>query len=60
MDRDGFKEVNDLLGHKTGDRLLSDVAERLTACVREEDTVARLGGDAFTVILTGDEERKKC
>ncbi|HJW55986.1 MAG TPA: CHASE domain-containing protein, partial [Burkholderiaceae bacterium] len=51
LDLDRFKDVNDTLGHDTGDILLKEAAQRLQSCVRETDTVARLGGDEFTIIM---------
>ncbi len=51
LDLDGFKKVNDRFGHDVGDALLCEAAKRIRACVRASDTVARMGGDEFTVIL---------
>jgi diguanylate cyclase (GGDEF)-like protein len=62
LDLDGFKQINDTLGHDAGDTLLGLVAARLVAAVRQEDTVARVGGDEFVIALwelrRGDEVAK--
>ena len=59
LDMDRFKEINDMLGHELGDRLLVEVSQRIRECVRDQDTVARLGGDEFAVILEGVSEAKE-
>jgi len=52
IDLDNFKQVNDAFGHRAGDAVLKEVAQRLAACVRRADTLARHGGDEFVVVIS--------
>jgi diguanylate cyclase (GGDEF)-like protein len=52
IDLDGFKTVNDTLGHESGDFVLKAIARRMQSCIRETDTIARVGGDEFLLIAT--------
>ena len=56
IDLDGFKQVNDTAGHEAGDLLLQEISQRLRQSVREEDTVARIGGDEFTLVVRGTDD----
>ena len=60
LDLDGFKPINDIWGHATGDRLLKEVAERLRVSMRGGDTVARMGGDEFALLLANLSDIKEC
>jgi len=60
LDLDGFKPINDTMGHDAGDRVLIEIAQRIQRTVRGGDTVARLGGDEFAILLLGLERGEEC
>jgi len=60
LDIDNFKPINDLFGHDIGDKLLIKIANRISRCIRDEDTVSRIGGDEFTLLLRDFESYVAC
>ena len=60
LDLDGFKPINDTLGHDAGDRVLIEIAQRINQTLRGGDTLARLGGDEFIILLLGIENTEQC
>jgi diguanylate cyclase (GGDEF)-like protein/PAS domain S-box-containing protein len=60
LDLDGFKPINDAMGHETGDRVLVEIARRIVETIRGGDSVARLGGDEFVILLLGLERAEEC
>ncbi|MCK5188667.1 MAG: diguanylate cyclase, partial [Methylococcales bacterium] len=60
IDLDGFKPINDTLGHQTGDGVLVEIAQRINTILRDSDTVARTGGDEFVVLLSNLESQEEC
>jgi diguanylate cyclase (GGDEF)-like protein len=60
VDLDDFKRVNDELGHRSGDAVLREVAERLAGCVRKADTLARQGGDEFVIVIPDLAQESDC
>jgi diguanylate cyclase (GGDEF)-like protein/PAS domain S-box-containing protein len=60
IDLDGFKDINDNLGHDVGDEFLKEISQRMKSILRESDTIARLGGDEFVIVLNNLTDKKDC